>query len=44
MITPAWQVSTGDGDRSSVWVRVTVRKPVWSTGNGHGYEAGFVEG
>jgi len=42
MITPAWQVSTGDGDRSSVWV--TVRKPVWSTGNGHGYEAGFVEG
>jgi hypothetical protein len=29
VITPARQVSTSDGDRPSVWVKVTVTKPVW---------------
>jgi hypothetical protein len=29
VITPVWQVSTGDGDRPGVSVRGTVTKPVW---------------
>jgi len=32
MITPAWQVSTSDGDRLSSLAKVTVKRPVWFRG------------